>query len=67
MLRKFDLLYADVESENHLTVEDIILGLGGYFSCSFKLKQKRAMRRGMRKTNGLKVIRYTDYLIDLNA
>ena len=31
-LHQFDLLYAEMESENHLTAEALKLGLGSYFS-----------------------------------
>ena len=63
-LRKFDLMSADVESTNPLTVEAIILGLGTcFFTVNLLSNQKRAMRRGMRKTCGLKVRRYADSLI----
>ena len=55
-----------MEGTNHLNAEAIILGLGSYFSSVDSLsKQKRIMRRGIRKLRGLKVRRYADRLIDL--
>ena len=44
-----------MESANPLTVEEIILGLGSnFFPVNFLSKQKRAMRRGMKKPRRLK-------------
>ena len=49
-LRQFDLLYADIEMTQTLTVEDIIRGLAQYLPPVNSLsKQKRAMRRGTKK------------------
>ena len=60
-------MYADTESANLVTVESIILGLGSYsFPVNSLPKQNCAIRRGMRKSRGLKVRRYADRLIDLN-
>ena len=54
-LRQFDLLSADVEGINPLTVETIILGLAPYyFPVNVILKKKCVMRRRMRKPHGLK-------------
>ena len=45
----------------------IVLGLGTYFFPVNALsKQKRAMRRGIRKSRELKVRLYAGHLIDLN-
>ena len=66
-LHQFYSLSADVKSTNHLTVEDIILGLGAYFfPVNFLSKQECAILRVMRKPRGIKLRRYTDFLIDLN-
>ena len=63
----FDSLSTDAESTNILTVDTSILGLALYFSpVHFILKQKRAMRRVMRKPHGLKVRHNADCLIVLN-
>ena len=52
---------------NPITVETIILQLVSYFfPVNFLSKQKRAMRRGMRKPRSLKVGRYAVRLIELN-
>ena len=67
VLRQFDLLSADVESANSLTVDFIILGLGSYyFSVNSISKNKRAMCRVMKKTHGLKVRSYAARLVGLN-
>ena len=56
-----------MESVNPLTVENIIKALPLYFPPVLLLsKQKRAMRRGMRKPCSLKVRHYAAHLIDLN-
>ena len=48
-------------------MENNILGLTLYFfPVIFLSKKKRALHHGMRKLRGLKVRRYTAYLIDLN-
>ena len=41
-LHKFDLMFAEVENENPLTVETIILGLGAYFFLLIFYKIKSA-------------------------
>ena len=49
MLRRFDLLSADIESTQTLNVDDIIKGLAQYFSpVNLLPQQKRAMCRGMK-------------------
>ena len=66
-LRQFDSLSADVESAEILNVDYIIRGLAQYFPPVNSLsKQKRAMRRGMKKMRSLTVSRYAARLIDLN-
>ena len=67
VLHQFDFLSSDVEGTNPLTVENIILGLASYFfPMNSPWKQKRAMRRGMRKPHGIKVGLYVASLIDMN-
>ena len=67
-LRQFDSLSDDVESTEPLNVEYIIKGLALYFfPVNLLSKQKRAMRRGMKKLCSLKVRRYADPLIFLNG
>ena len=64
-LRQFDLLSADVESVNPLTVENIINGLALYFlHVNLMLGKKFVMRRGMSKPRSLKVRRCAARLID---
>ena len=66
-LRQFDALSAELEISIPETLFYIILGLGTYFSPLNALtNKKRAMRRGMRKPRGLKVIFYAARLIELN-
>ena len=56
-----------MESENPLTVEDIILVLGSYFTPVNSLsKKKSVMRRGTNKPRGLKVRCYANCLIYIN-
>ena len=53
-LCKFDLLSTDMIGAYALNVEAIILGLSLYFTpVNLRSKQKRAMRRGMRKPHSL--------------
>ena len=67
LLLQFDLLPYYVEIANPLTVDSIISGLGLYFfSAKFLSKQKRVMRRKMKKPSELKVRLYTSLLIILN-
>ena len=71
VLRQFDLLYAEVESENPLIVEAIVFGLGAYFPpVNSPWKKERAMRSGMRKPCWLKwrhcvacLVEHKEYLI----
>ena len=64
---QFGSLLAEVESTNPLTTEDIILGLGAYFFPVNSLsKQKRVMRRGVRKPRVLKLRCYAARLIYLD-
>ena len=66
-LRQFDSLSAVVESTETLNVDYIIMGLSQYFPPVNSLsKQKRAMRRGMKKPSALTIRRYAASLIDLN-
>ena len=66
-LRRFDLLSDDVESRETLDVNYIIRGLAQYLSTvNYLSKQKRTMRRGMKKTRSLTVRRHAARLIDLN-
>ena len=66
-MRQFDLFYADVENTETLNVDYYIKGLAFYFLPVNSLsKQKRAMRRGIKKPRSLKVRRYVALLIDLN-
>ena len=48
MLRRFDLLSADIESTQTLNVDDIIKGLAQYFSPVNLPFKKSAMRREMK-------------------
>ena len=58
---------AEVESSNHLIVENVILGLGAYLSpVNFLLKKNLAMRHRIGNPRWLKVRGYTDLLIDLD-
>ena len=67
-LHQFDLLYIDVKNtETSLDVDYLLKGLAWYFLPVNSLsKQKRAMRRCMKKPRGLKVRRYAACLIGLN-
>ena len=66
-LRQFDSLSANVQIMQTLNVDDIIKGLAQYFSPVNSLsKQKRAMRRGMKKSCALTVRRYVARLIDID-
>ena len=66
-LRQFYSFSADVESTQTLNVYDIIKGLVQYyFPVNSLSKQKRAMRRRMKKPRALTVRRYLARLIDLN-
>ena len=67
VLRQFDLMSADVEGKNPLTVETIILELCVYFfPVNLISKQKCAMRCVMRKPCVLKVRQYADHFFDIN-
>ena len=67
-LRHFDLLSADVEVLNTLTVKHIILGIDlYYFPVNFLLKKERSMHRIIGKPHGLKIRRYSACLIGLNS
>ena len=67
-LCQFDVLYAYVENTDiFLTVDYLLKSLAWYFTPMNSIsKQKRAMRRCMKKPSGLKVSRYATHLIDLN-
>ena len=63
-LHQFYLLSDYVESTENLTAEYIIKGLALYFPpVNLISKQKRVMRRGMRKPHGLKLRRYAARLV----
>ena len=56
VLCKFDMLSTKIESVTPLKLEDIILGLGAYFSPVNVLSQKNCvMRHGTKKPHKLKV------------
>ena len=58
-LRKFDSLSSDVEIKETLNVEYIIKGLELYFPpVKLLSKQKRVIRRGMKKQCSIKLRRY---------
>ena len=66
-LRQFDSFSADVESTQNLNVDDIIKGLAQYPPpVNFLSKQKRVMRRGMKKPRALTVRCYVTRLIDID-
>ena len=66
-LLQFDTLYDEVGSTTSENLKSIILGLGTYFfTVNAMLKQKCAMRQGMRNPRGFKVRYYTDCIIELN-
>ena len=66
-LHQLDMLYAEVGSTTTDHLNLIILGLGTYVPPFDALsKQKRAMRRKMRKPQGLRVRLYNACLIDIN-
>ena len=66
-LRQFDTLSAEVGSTTLENLTSISLGLGTHFLPVNALsRQNCAMRRGTRKTCGLKVRCYADHLIDIN-
>ena len=65
-LRQFGMMYADFESSTPLTLE-AIFGIGYiHFLVNALSKQKRAIRRGIRKPYGLKLRCCVARLIDLN-
>ena len=67
VLHRFDVLSAEVEGATPVTLASIILVLGAYFFPVNALsKKRRAMRRRMRKSRGLKVRRYITCLVDIN-
>ena len=56
-----------MEGTKPITMKNIIKGLASYlFPVNFISKQKRVMRRGMRKLRRLKVKLFSACLIDLN-
>ena len=66
-LRQIDLLYADVKCAETLNVDYIIRCLAQNFPPVNSLsKQKRAIRRGMKKPRSITVNCYAALLIDLN-
>ena len=66
-LHHFDALSDEVESSTPETLTSIILGLGTYLPPIYALsKQKRVMRRRIRKLRGLKLIRYAACLVELH-
>ena len=68
VLCQFDTLCAQVVITTIAHLNQVILSLCTYFSpVNFLSKEKRMMRRGMRKKHKLKVKRYTDCIIDING
>ena len=64
---QFELLSSDVENTETLNVDYYIRSLALYFTpLDSLLKQKFAMRRGMKKLCSLKVRRYAVCLVDMN-
>ena len=61
-----DMLSAEVVSTTSEHLKSIILGLGTYFFSVNSLLKRRAMSCRMRKSRGLKVIRYTAHVIEPN-
>ena len=67
-LCQFNSLSLDIERTKILNVDDIIKSSAQYFPHVNSLsKQKRTMRRGMKKTREITVRSYAARLIDLNA
>ena len=67
VLFQFDNLFAQVVIMTIAHLNRVILNLCTYFPpVNLLSKQKRMMRRGMRKKHELKVKRYTDFITDIN-
>ena len=65
-LTHFDTLSAEVGSTISENLDKIILGLGMYFPPVIALQKKRAIRRRIKKPNGLKVRLHAACMVDID-
>ena len=66
VLHQFDLMSADMEGTNPLTVEKHLRLTSYFFPVNCLSKKKRAMRLRMSKPHGLKIRRYVNRLVGFN-